>query len=64
MKNPIRAWVAKIIREEIHAIRRERNMKAIQDEINGTHGRLKFAQEHYMFAPTTDEQKRKAGWIS
>ena len=34
MKNPIRAWVAKVAREEIHADLRERNMKAIQDEMN------------------------------
>lgn len=57
MKNPIRAWIAKIIREEIHAMHWERNMKAIQDEINGTHGQLKFAQEHYGFAPTTEETR-------
>lgn len=34
MKNPIRAWVAKIVREEVQAMRRESNLKAIQDEIN------------------------------
>lgn len=34
MKNPIRVWVAKIVREEVQAIRREGNLKAIQDELN------------------------------
>ena len=34
MKNPIRAYVAKIVREEIYAVRRESNLKAIQEEID------------------------------
>lgn len=62
MKNPIRAWVAKIVREEIHEDLKERNLRHIQDEINGTLWRQEIARKYSMMPPAR-KAKRKAGWI-
>lgn len=61
MKNPIRAWVAKIVREEVQAMRRESNLKAIQDEITRTTMQRLTAEAFYKRRP---EDKFTIGGLS
>ena len=61
MKNPIRAWVAKIVREEVQAMRRESNLKATQDEINRATMQRLTAEAFYKRRP---EDKFTSGGLS
>ena len=63
MKNPIRAWVAKIVREEMQADLIRRNQEAIRDELKQAEAWGRHVREAARNRRMTEEAKRKAGWI-
>lgn len=63
MKNLIRAWVAKIVREEVQADLIRRNQEAIRDELKQAEAWGRRERGAARSRRMTEDAKRKAGWI-